>query len=199
MHKKSARLKVITSYHPKSQTIKDDVLHQTIWQSFRHRIPWLTAGLFGGLLAAVVIDNFEKVISQNLILAAFIPLIVYMADAVGTQMESFVIRDLALNPKIIFSRYFFKHFLVTACIGFCISLVLFLASLIIYDNYQISLVLAISLFLAILTSLVTGLLIPYFFGKFRFDPADASGPIATIIQDILSVLVYFSIASFLLK
>jgi len=128
-------------------------------------------------------------------LAAFIPLIVYMADAVGTQMEAFIIRDLALHPRIKFNKYLIKQVLIVATIGLLLSTVLFITSIILYQSMGIALTLSLALFLAIISSVVTGLLIPYLFEKTRLDPANASGPIATIVQDILSVTIYFLIAS----
>lgn len=166
--------------------------------SLGHRLPWLLIGLLGGILAAGIVGFFEETLSENIILAAFIPLIVYMADAVGTQMEAFIIRDFALDAEIKFSHYFFRHFIVVGLLAVISSVLLSILSFILYGEFFVSLVLAASLFIAIMTSMVTGLVIPYTFGKFGFDPADASGPIATIIQDLLSILVYFSIAKWLL-
>lgn len=176
----------------------DDLLHLPVVQSIRHRLPWLLIGLGGGLLAASVVNSFEETLSQNLILAAFIPLIVYMADAVGTQMEAFIIRDLAVNPNFSFVKYFLKQVFAVGLIGLIISISLGIVSFLLYGNSLISVVLGIALFFAILSSVFSGLIIPYLFGKLKLDPANASGPVATIIQDVLSVLVYFLIASWLL-
>jgi len=176
----------------------DNVLNIPIFRSIKHRLPWLILGLVGGMLGAGIVNQFEGLLSRYLILASFIPLIVYMADAVGTQMEAFIIRDLAVNPKLKFFAYFWRQASIVVLIGILASALLFLGAEMIFHNFVISLVLGIALFLAILTSLVTGLIVPYLFGKLRLDPANASGPIATIIQDILSVLVYFSVATWLL-
>jgi magnesium transporter len=176
----------------------DNILSIPLFKSLLHRLPWLILGLFGGLLAAGIVNRFEETLSRNLILAAFIPLIVYMADAIGTQMEAFIIRDLAVNPKIAFLKYFSRQIGIVSILGVVISLTLFLISFILFSNPKISLVLTLALFFAVLSSVFTGLVIPYFFGKLKLDPANASGPIATIIQDVLSVLVYFLIAFWLL-
>ncbi len=176
----------------------DDIFELSLINSLKHRFPWLLVGLLGGLLAAGIIGQFEQIISQNLILAAFIPLIVYMADAVGTQMEVFIIRDLAINPKLRFVKYFLRQSSIVLTIGLGISALLYLVSIILYHNPNISFVLSVALFLAISTSLFTGLIIPVLFSKIRIDPANASGPIATIIQDVLSVLLYFIVASLIL-
>lgn len=173
----------------------DHVLTIPVLESIKHRIPWLLIGLGGGLVAAKIIGFFENTIQKNLILAAFIPLIVYMGDAVGTQMEAFIIRDLAVEPRLSFRRYFTKQFLTVSAIAILLGLILILVSTIVYGKLAIGFVLGISLFAAILSSVVSGLLIPYLFSRMKFDPANTSGPIATIFQDIMSILLYFGIAS----
>ncbi len=166
--------------------------------SIKNRLPWLIIGLLGGLLAAGIIGYFEEVLTKHIILAAFIPLIVYMSDAVGSQMQAFIIRDLAFDSKLNFAKYLGRQASVVLIMGLVISVFLYLISFIIYQEAAISFILALALFLAILTSLLTGLIIPFLFSRLRLDPANISGPIATIIQDVLSVLVYFLIASILL-
>jgi magnesium transporter len=79
-----------------------------------------------------------------------------------------------------------------------LSLGLFAFSMVTSGNSRIAMVLGLSLYAAIGTSLITGLLVPYLFRGIKLDPANASGPIATIIQDIFSVAVYFVVASWLL-
>lgn len=176
----------------------DDILRIPLKKSFIHRLPWLLIGLFGGVIAAKIVKSFEEVLSQNLILAAYIPLIVYMSDAVGTQMEAFVIRDFALHPRLNFLKYFLKHFLVVLLIAIILSASLFIITT--YPNKQlkISLVISISLFFSIISSIITGLMLPLVFKRSKTDPANASGPIATVIQDILSVTIYLTIARLLL-
>ena len=180
------------------KTTFDDVFHLSIFKSLQYRLPWLLLGLFGGILTSGIIGNFEEVLSKNLVLATFIPLIVYMADAVGTQMEAFIIRDLAIDPKLTFMRYFFRQFSVVAIIGAIVSVILFGISSLLYHDTQLSIVISLSLFCAIMSSIISGLAIPFIFNKINLDPANASGPIATILQDVFSVFVYFSIASLLL-
>ncbi len=176
----------------------DNVFNISLARSLKHRLPWLILGLLGGLLAAGVVTHFEDILSKNLILAAFIPLIVYMADAVGTQTEAFIIRDLAITPKITFLKYFVRQFSIMFLIGIIMSLCLFIISLVLYGDFLISIVLGTAILFAILSAVFTGVVIPYLFSKIRLDPANASGPIATIVQDILSVILYFSVASWLL-
>lgn len=176
----------------------DDVLKIPISRSITHRLPWLIIGLIGGVFAAKIVEGFEAILSQNIVLAAYIPLIVYMSDAVGTQMEAFAIRDFAIHSHLHFIKYFLRQTVVVTVMGAVLSLGLFAFSVVVNGDSKIAMVLGLSLYSAIITSLVTGLIVPYLFRFIKLDPANASGPIATIIQDIFSVAVYFTVASFLL-
>lgn len=182
---------------PEKNTYQDDIFHISILTSIKHRLPWLAIGLLGGIVVASIVDSFKHLLEQNIILAAFIPLIVYMADAVGTQMETFIIRDIA-TTHLHFWKYLTRHAFILIALGLLISVALYIISLGIYNEQKISLVLAVSLFFAIISSLITGLIVPYIFTKFKLDPANASAPIATIIQDMLSICIYFWIAKFIL-
>lgn len=176
----------------------DDISAMSIWSSLKHRLPWLVIGLLGGLLAAQVIGLFEETLSENIILAAFIPLVVYMASAVGTQIGFFIVRDLAIRSKINFLLYTWQQLKVILAIGLIISLAVFAITIFIYSDIMVAQALSVAMFLAILSAVITGLFIPYAFSKLRFDPANASGPIATIIQDIMSVTIYLLVAQAIL-
>ncbi len=176
----------------------DDVTSLSLFSSLKHRLPWLIIGLFGGILAAQVIGIFEETLAENIILAAFIPLVVYMAGAVGTQVGFFIIRDLAIHSKINFFFYALRQILVVFSIGLVVSFLVFALSLMFYGLWYIALTLALAMFLAILSSIITGLFIPYIFSRFKFDPANASGPVATIIQDLMSVTIYLLVATWIL-
>lgn len=172
----------------------DNVLTLPLHTSVLHRLPWLILGLIGGVVAAQVVGAFERTLESNILLAAFIPLIVYMSSAVGTQTEVFIIRDLAMDRKIPFHAYFMRQAIVVGSLGALCAAFLFGLSAILYGDIPVSLVLAASLFAAVSSSLITGLLIPLLFSRFRADPANASGPVATIVQDIMSLVIYFLIA-----
>jgi len=182
----------------RSESMFDNVLKLPLVKSLEHRTPWLLLGLVGGVLCAGIIGQFEATLQKNLILAAFIPLMVYMADAVGTQMEAFIIRDMAVNPNLEFRSYLLRQLLIVSLIALFASTLLLAFILLLYQNFRVGLVLALSLFIAINSSVVTGLIIPYLLGRLKQDPANASGPIATMVQDILTVTIFFLIASWVL-
>jgi len=176
----------------------DDIFLIPIHRSIFHRVPWLIIGLLGGVLAAKIVENFETTLESNLYLAAFIPLIVYMSDAVGTQMEAFEIRDMAVTNHFKFVKYFVRQFIIVTIKALILSSLLYIINIFLGHELMVGWVLALSLFAANMSSLVTGLLVPYIFTKIELDPANASGPIATIIQDLMSVTIYFMVANYLL-
>jgi len=164
------------------------------------RTPWLILGLFGGIFAAEIVEFFETTLKAHFILAAFIPLIVYMSGAVGAQTETLFIRSLALNTQFGVKKYLFRDIKV----GFLMALVLgtllsFLSIFWLNSPYYIGLILGVSLFLAILMAILIGIFIPFLLQKLKRDPAIGSGPFGTIIRDILSLIIYFSVASLMLK
>ena len=176
----------------------DDTMSLSLATLLKHRLPWLLIGVIGGIFTAQIIGLFEKTLEANIILASFIPLIVYMGGATLAQTQAFFIRDLAINPKLKFSKYLIKQLFVTFAIALFTSVLIFLIGKFFYPNSAVIEVLAMALFAAIISSIITGLLVPFIFSRFKLDPANASGPIATIIQDLMGVTLYFFIASLLL-
>ncbi len=187
----------MSGIHP-AHAVVDNIFEIPLWKAVQHRLPWLLIGLVGGIVTAHFVGFFEKTIEKNLILTSFIPLVVYMSDAVGNQMEAFVIRDFAISQTLKFSRYFLRQLAIVLAIALIISVAMVGLGYFLYRDWAISGVLGISLVLAILSSVFTGLIIPFVFRRAKVDPANASGPIATIIQDFLSVIIYFGIASWVL-
>jgi magnesium transporter len=168
-------------------------------QAVKHRLPWLAVGTVGGLVIAQIIGQYQQTLEKNLILAAFIPLVVYVADAVGTQLEAFVIRDFALFRKLDFARYFSKQLLTVLVLALLLGVGVALIGLIMYRRFDVAGVLGLAVAAATLSALFSGLIVPFIFRKINVDPANSSGPLGTIIQDSLSVVIYFSIASFMLR
>lgn len=162
--------------------------------SLRNRLPWLFIGMLGGFLMSKTISSFESILAQNIILASFIPLIVYIGSAVQTQTGFFIVRDLAFNPKLNFLNYAWRQLKVVALIGLGISMSVFLVAYFLYYDLWLAIILAVAILLAILSSIITGVFIPFIFQRLRLDPASASGPIATIFQDLISIVIYLLVA-----
>jgi magnesium transporter len=171
-----------------------DFKNLSSFSALKNRLPWLIIGMIGGFLMSRTITSFESTLEENIIIASFIPLIVYMGAAVQTQIGYFIVRDFAFNPKINFWRYIWKQLRVVFLIGLSSSIILFSLAFLIYRDLLLVTILVIAMFLAILSAIITGVCIPFIFHRFKFDPANASGPIATILQDLISIIIYLLVA-----
>lgn len=166
---------------------------------FKIRIPWLVLGLLGGIVGAIIIVFFEGPLKENFILAGFIPLILYMSGAVGNQTEILLIRNMVIDGKIDIWKYFFRELRTSFFIALILASLLFLISSIFFSApYYISIILSSSLFIGIFVSVLVGVFMPYILKSFGKDPAIGSGPFSAIIRDILSLIIYFIIATSLL-
>lgn len=158
-----------------------------------HRLPWLLLGLVGALAAAAIVGAFQRELAENVILAFFIPGIVYMADAVGTQTETLVIRGLSVGIPI---RHVVRRELLTGLlVGLVLSLAFFPVALWLWNEQSVAFAVSFSLFAASSTATLVAMVLPWFLSRLGKDPAFGSGPLATVIQDLLSILIYFATAS----
>jgi magnesium transporter len=164
----------------------------------RHRLPWLFVGLAGSAVAALVMSRFEAVIEARVAIAFFLPGIVYLADAIGTQTEAIVVRSLSFgNARI--GRFLAGEMWTGTLIGFALAVTAGLVLWIVMQDMRLALAVATALLAAGGIATAIGLLLPCLFHRFGLDPAYGSGPLATVIQDVLSLLVYFASASVFLS
>ncbi len=176
----------------------DIVLANSPISHIRARLPWLIFGLFGGIVAAIIVHFFEVTLAEQLVLAAFIPAIVYMADAVGSQTEMIFIRALALDHKLKIAAYLKREFLVNLTLGIILALLTFSLSMFWLNSLIISLILSISIFITIGLTIVVGIIMPWAMYSRGYDPAVASGPLATVLRDIGSLFIYLVVAAILI-
>lgn len=162
------------------------------------RLPWLLIGLFGGIIAARIINAFESTLQAFIALAFFIPVVVYLSGAVSTQSATIFIRKISFNGKFSIVPYFLKELKVGAILGLLLGAMLSFFSFLFWENVRISLVLFLSTFLGIIFSVFSSIAIPVILFKMKKDPAVGTSPLATIISDVLSISVYLLIASILL-
>ena len=157
-----------------------------------HRLPWLVVGLIGAMLSAILVGTFEQELSEEVLLAVFVPGVVYMADAVGTQTETLLIRGLSVGIGI---RTVVRRELLTgAVIGLLIAAVFFPFALLAWGDTSVAVAVALALFASCSIATIVGMALPVAFHRFGRDPAFGSGPLATVIQDLLSIAIYFAIA-----
>lgn len=163
------------------------------------RLPWLLVGLGGGLLAAMAVESFENIITEYIVLAFFLPLVVYMSDAVAGQTLTILIRAMALDRTFSVKRYILRELGLGLSIATVVGLILGVVSLMWFSEPVISFILAIALFFSVLVAVSVALFMTLILKFFKRDPAVGSGPFATIIIDIITIFIYFSVASFFLN
>lgn len=157
------------------------------------RLPWLVVGLIGGIVVSIVVSNFENIISKNISLAYFVPIITYLSDAVGTQTETIYVRN--LNKKQIgFYTYLFKEFSLGLVLGLIFGASIGLFAYFWLGSFKLALTVGIAMCVNIIISPLMALLIPEILFKEHTDPALGAGPFTTVIQYLISLLVYFGIA-----
>lgn len=170
----------------------------SVWRISRARLPWLLIGMLGGILGAQVISGFEIGITQVPALAFFIPLITAMGGNVGVQSSAIVVQSLAKGNNqfgTILSKLS-KEALVGLVNGLFLALIIYgIATF--FENSTLGLVVSISLFTVIIFAAIFGTLIPLILDKYNIDPALATGPFVTTLNDVLGLFIYFTVGMLL--
>ncbi len=174
-----------------SENIESD---DSIWKMFRARMPWLLIGLMGGVFGAQVISGFEGGISEVPALAFFIPLITAMGGNVGVQSSAIVVQSLARGTDQFGSilQKIGKETLVALANGAVLSIIIYGIAYI-FEGPTLGTVVSLSLFTVILFAGVFGTLIPLLLDKYKIDPALATGPFITTLNDVLGIFIYLTI------
>jgi magnesium transporter len=170
---------------------------ERVQRRFRHRVPWLLLGLGGALLAADFVGWFEAQLQHKVMLAFFIPGIVYLADAVGTQTETVVVRGLSVGVAM--RTMAMRELLVGLAIGLALAAVAWPVVWWRWGEADVAMSVGLAVFAACSTATVAAMTLPWVLDTFSLDPAFGSGPLATVIQDLLSLLIYFAIATALVR
>ena len=160
---------------------------------FWHRLPWLLLGLGGALIAADVIGRFEDLLRVNVALAFFMPGIVYLADAVGTQTETVIVRGLSLGVPM--RRMMPSEVLAGVVIGATLGVVTAPVVWWHWHDAALAFSMGVSVLAASSTSTAAAMLMPAALSWFKLDPAFGSGPLATVLQDLITIWIYLMVAT----
>jgi magnesium transporter len=179
--------------------ISDNVeSNDSIIEITKARLPWLLIGLIGGLIGAKVIGIFD--IEKNYEMAFFIPLIAAMGGNVGVQSAAIVVQGLAGGSVSIVSIWnrLIKELGVAMVNGLICSLIILIATYTLGYDMAMSITVSISLFAVIIFAALFGTFVPLTLEKYNIDPALATGPFITTVNDVLGLFIYFLIGQMIL-
>ncbi len=161
------------------------------------RLPWLVLLLFIGLISGSIISGYENTLQQVVALTYFMPMISGMTGNTGTQSLAVVVRGLAVNDldkKAIFNLIM-RECGVGMIIGVTCGILISIIAYVWLGNPMLGVVVGSSLLLTLIIGTLAGTIIPIFLYRINIDPAVASGPLITTLNDIFSLIIYFGIAT----
>lgn len=187
----------------------EEDLNETLFDSMKKRMPWLALLLGLGIVVSSVVGIFESIVSEIAVIVCFQSLILDMAGNVGTQSLAVTIRvlmDEGISGKDKF-HFVLKEMRIGGANGLLLGVLsclfvglylYFFKSMTFTGSFMVSGCVGAALFLAMIISSLVGTLIPMFFHKIKVDPAVASGPLITTINDLVAVVTYYGLAALLL-
>ncbi len=189
-------------------TAEED-LEESLGKSISKRLPWLVILLGLGFVVSTVVGMFEQVVASLTLIVCFQSLILDMAGNVGTQSLAVTIR--VLMDEQITGKQKLHLVLKEAKIGLCSGFILGMLSFVLIGEYlflikgetailafSVSFCTGVALLVSMLLSSVTGTVVPLIFQKLKIDPAVASGPLITTVNDLVAVITYYGLAWLLL-
>jgi magnesium transporter len=195
---------VITEQHEEDRQLMSGITEDveeddTVWKNTRARLPWLLIGIVGGIMSARFMGLFEGQLAKVTAISFFVPLIQATGGNVGIQSSSLVVQSLAHGgDEDGLLKRLSKVFSVAMLNGLFLSAIVLGVTLLVFSNQQLSFVVSISLFAVVIFASFVGTATPLILNKLGFNPALASGPFITTINDLLGLAVYFLTVSLLL-
>jgi len=172
-----------------ARTAATEQVARRLW----HRLPWLLIGLAGAAVSALLVGSFEEQLKAQVLLAFFVPGVVYIADAVGTQTEALVIRGLSVGIGV--RRIAFRELVTGVLVGLVLAVLVLPAVLVVWGDPNVATAVAVALFAAASVATLIAMVLPWAIHKMGKDPAYGAGPLATVIQDLVSIAIYFFTAA----
>ncbi len=167
-----------------------NALHAPLFDRFRRRIPWLVFGLFASSIITFVMAGFEESLSTNIAVAFFVPALVYIAGAIGTQAVSVAVQGLS-TENVSIKKLLQDELVVGVAIGASLGLISSILVFAAFGDSMLSLAVGLAVLSGGTVSALVGFGLPWAFKHFGSDPTLGSGPICTIVQDVSSLLIYF--------
>lgn len=158
----------------------------------RHRLPWLLVGLLGSAAATAAMAGMERILQAHIAIAFFVPALVYLADAIGTQTEAVAVRGLSLTRAGL-APLLAAELRTGMLIGLVLGALAFAPVWLAFGDIRLAAAVAISVFAAGTVANGIGMLFPWILHRLGVDPAYGTGPGSTVLQDVCTILVYFGV------
>ncbi len=178
--------------------ISEDVeVNDSIFLQTRARLPWLLIGLLGGVCSAILLTSHGEELGLHPAMAFFIPLITAMGGNVGVQSSAIIVQGLANNSLGIESSFkrLLREFGGATVNGVICSGLLFAYNYLFSDSFVLTIAVSTALFSVIIFASILGSIIPLGLNKIGIDPALATGPFVTTMNDIVGLFIYLSVAA----
>ena len=182
------------------QPNEDGYFETSVFKHAKNRILWLLILMLSSAITGGIITNYENAFAAVPLLVAFIPMIMDTGGNCGSQSSTLIIRGLAtdeLELKDVF-KILWKEIRVAVIVGLILTLVNGLRIFVQYKSLQLALTVGLSITVTVIMSKTIGCLLPLIAKKLKLDPAIMAAPLITTIVDILSILLYFQIATIIM-
>ena len=181
---------------------EDKYLDTKVFTLAKQRIPWLMLLMIGATITGGIISRFEDILSNVVVLTAFIPMLMDTAGNSGNQSSTLIIRGLAIGEVTLADKWkvLWKESRISIVSGSILASVNFLKNMFIDGvGLKVSLTVSVTLVFTVMLAKIIGGMLPLGAKKLNLDPAIMAGPLITTLVDGLALIVYFSIASILLN
>ena len=173
----------------------------SVWKHVKNRLPWLYILMFSSMLTGLVIEKYEDAFKTMPLLVALMPMLMDTSGNCGSQVSTLIIRGMALDE--IKLRDFFKamwlEFRVSFIVGCCLGIANGIRVWIQYHDLSLAIVIGSTLVFCVMIAKLLGCILPMLAKKMKLDPAIMASPLLTTVTDVTSVLIYFSIATFVMS
>jgi len=176
-------------------SVRDPVLHH-----LKHRLPWLLITLIGGVAAALLVKAFKPALDSIESLVFFMPLMAGMAGSVGIQSSTVMVRGFATGEMVMgmARKTILQQVVVGALTGGVCGLITGVLAVVVTGDFSMGLAVSFSMLVGVTAAAGLGTFLPIVCERMNIDPAVSSGPFVTMANDLLGLLIYFVVSSFLL-
>lgn len=184
-------------YQMASGITEDVEISDSVWMHFRARVPWLLIGMIGGIIISFVARGHGGLLAQYPQVAFFMPLIAAMGGNVGIQSSAIVVQSLASGSMGIDTTWnkLGKELMISLLNATILSVIIFGFNSVMGEALALTSTVAVALFSVVVFASLFGTFIPLLLKKMKIDPAVATGPFVTTMNDIIGMFIYLTIGA----